>query len=304
MQFQNRKMVMVAFLVTLSLLVACGGGGGGGDTAVNSTGGGSISGTAIKGPVAGATVAALAVNSDGTMGRQIGSALTDAQGNFSLPVGNYSGPVMLRMTGGSYMDEATGTRMAMDPNDALTCAIPFMTANSKISGIHMTPMTSMAQAMAQNMSGGMTQANMTQANQAMGRYFGVSDIVMTSPMDPTLEDSGASASQDMRNYGMSIAAMSQYAKDMEMTRSAQMVTAMMNDASDGQMDGMMGNSQVTMGSGMMEGSRMMMLADAGSRGMASAMSQFLNSPMNKSGLTPQDMQALIDELIRTNGRIQ
>ena len=46
---------------------------------------------------------------------------------------------------------------------------------------------------------------------------------------------------------MSIAAMSQYAKTIGMTTSSTMVTAMMDDASDGVMNGMMGSTPVSMG---------------------------------------------------------
>ncbi len=305
MQFRNWRMAIDGFIfITFSILAGCGSGGGGDGTSSRNSSGGSINGIAMKGPVAGATVTVFAVNADSTIGRQIGSAQTDGQGKFSVLVENYSGAVMLRMTGGSYMDEATGMRMTMGPDDVMTSMIPFVGPDSKVSGIHMTPLTSMAQAMAQNMSGGMNQANMTEANQAIGRYFGVSDILMTPSMDPSIEGSGSAATQEMRNYGMSIAAMSQYAKDMGMASSSQMVTAMMNDAADGQMNGMMGNSRVTMGGGMMGGPRMMMQADTGSRGMASAMNQFLNSPMNKSGITTQDMQVLMNQLMTTNGQIQ
>jgi len=42
---------------------------------------------------------------------------------------------------------------------------------------------------------------------------------------------------------MAIAAMSQSAKDMGMDSSSSMVTAMMNDASDGVMNGLMGGTR-------------------------------------------------------------
>jgi hypothetical protein len=60
--------------------------------------------------------------------------------------------------------------------------------------------------MAQDMSGGMSQSNITTANNAMGQYFDVSDILQTTPMNTNVNGSGAGASQDMKNYGMTIAA--------------------------------------------------------------------------------------------------
>jgi hypothetical protein len=254
------------------------------------------------------------MNPDGTKGRQIGSAQTDGQGNFSMLVGNHSGPVMLQMMGGNYMDEATGSLMSMDPNNVMTCVISQITAGSTMGGIQITPLTSMAQSMAMNMSGGMNQMNITQANSAIGSYFGVNNILTTNPMDPSVNGSGSSATGDMRNYGLCLAAMSQYAKNMGMSHSSGMVTAMMNDATDGHMDGMMvnagsgmgggmmGSTQIEMGGGMM--GETMMSPDAGKKGLANAMAQFINSPLNRSGLTMQDMQDLINKLSASNGQTQ
>ena len=100
-------------------LAACGGGGGGG-----SGGGttppppvtGTVSGTAVKGPVSGGTMTAYAL-SNGAMGAKIASATTGADGSFSLSMGSYAGPVMLQMTGGTYTDEATGANMPMMAGD-------------------------------------------------------------------------------------------------------------------------------------------------------------------------------------------
>jgi hypothetical protein len=298
-------------LFSLGLITACGGGGGGSGTG---SGGGStpsvngtMSGTAIKGPVSNATVTAFSIN-NGTMGRQLGTGQTDAQGNFSISIGDYSGPVLLQMVDGDYMDEATGSMMSMQPTDVMTAAIPFMTAGSTMSGIQITPLTSMAQSMAQGMSGSMTQTNITTANNAMGQYFDVSDLLHTTPMNPDVNNSGAGANQDMKNYGMTIASICQYAKDIGIPNSSTIVTAMMDDASDGHMNGMMGNTQIQMGGGMMGGGMMaggmMMSSNAGTSGLATAMSEFIQSTMNKSGVTVQDMQTLINKLQTSNGLIQ
>jgi len=124
------------------------------------------------------------------------------------------------------------------------------------------------------------------------------------PMDPTASGSGAAANQDQRNYGMMIAAMSEYASTIGMPSTCGMVTAMMDDASDGIMNGMMGGTRIDMGGmgGMMGG--MMMQPDAGTSGLATAMTSFMQSAQNKSGLTVQDMQSLIDKLDASNGVIQ
>lgn len=296
------------------MLTACGGGGGGGDSSsgntLSSTNDVTIHGNAVKGPVSGATIAAFAINANGNPGEMIGLTHTDSSGNFSMIIGRQAGPLMIQMSGGAYMDEATGANMTMFANDIMTCAIPSI-AGSTLEGVQITPLTSMAQSLAVHMSNGMNAQNIIQANEAIGRYFGVGDILMVQPMDPMVNGSGTSATEDMRNYGMSIAAISQYARDIGMPYSSGMVTALMNDATDGRMDGMMesagmggmmGSSPVQMGGGMMAGA--MMPVDSGRSGLAYAMTDFIQSNMNHSGLGTEDMQSLLNKLMSTNGQIQ
>jgi hypothetical protein len=160
--------------------------------------------------------------------------------------------------------------------------------------------------MAQYMAGGMMSANAAAANGAVGNYFMVGDILLTSPMDPSMSGSGSGATQAQKDYGMSIAAMSQYAKTIGMTVSSSgMVTAMMKDAADGTMNGMMGSTSISMGGmggGMMGGT--MMQSSAGTTGLATAMTVFVGSSTNKSGATTTDMQTLVTKLSTSTGTIQ
>ncbi len=301
--FKKSQAVFVLMIGSLFMLFGCGGGGGGSVTTPGTTGSGMISGTAVKGPVSGGTVMAYAVN-NGAKGVMLASATTDTQGNFSMNIDNYTGPVMLLMSGGTYTDEATGSVMPMGANDVMTALIPMMASNATMTGVQVTPLTSMAQAMASTMASGMTATNSEAANTAVGHYFMVNDILHTTPMNPLVAGSGAGATQDMRNYGMTVAAMTQLAQTLGMPDSSGIVTAMMDDATDGTMNGMMGSTQITMGGGMsMMGGGTMMQSTAGTSGLGNAMTAFLGSGMNQSGLTATDMQALISRLTTTNGTI-
>ena len=295
-------LAMALGAVSTTALVACGGGGGGGDSSGSPTASiGIISGTATKGPVSGATVRAFAISND-AKGGQLGSAQTDASGNFTMRVDAYSGPMMLQLHGGSYMDEATGTRMNMLDADDMTCVVPSIsvTAGSATTGIQITPLTSMAHAWAEHMAGGMTATNITTANMRVGAaYMGPGmDILMTHPIDPTVTGSANGASIDAKNYGMMLAAMSQEAHQLGMTTSSSaMITAMHNDAEDGTMDGTMSGTPINMNGmgGMMSGGSMMSAAGTGE--LATAMTMFINGPMNRSGVTSvAEMQALMDQL--------
>ena len=89
-----------------------------------------------------------------------------------------------------------------------------------------------------------------------------------------------------------------------MTASTGMFSAMMEDASDGVMNGMMGTTVISMAGmgGMMGGG--MMQSTAGTSGLATAMTAFASSSMNVSGTAPADVQPLIDKLAASNGTLQ
>ena len=295
---RGRVLLALALVVSsASLTTGCGGGSGG---AVGATTG-TISGTATKGPVSGATMTAYAI-SNGVKGGQLGSAMTSSNGNFTITMGAYSGPVMLQLHGGSFTDEATGKHVNMLDADDMTCVIPFVTvtAGSMMNGIQVTPLTSMAHAWAQHMNGGMTATNIGDANARVGAaYVGPgADILMTHPIDPAVAGSANGASVESKNYGMVLGAMSQEALGLGMaTSSSGMSTAMTNDASDGIMDGMMMGAPIGMNGmgGMMGGGNMM--ATAGTSQLATAMSTFVANPMNVSGVTTvAEMQTLMNQL--------
>lgn len=288
--------LLLALLAAALLPAACGGGGDG----VGSGGTGIISGAVVKGPMANASVNAYAI-ANGQMGAALGSASTDANGNYSVAIGSYGGPVMLQVRAGTYQDEATGIPMTMGSEDVMAAVLPPVAAGAASSGIQVTPVTSMAQARAQQMAGGMTEANIAAANTAMGNYFAVSDILHVAPMNPLVPGSGANASPDARNYGMALAAMSQYALSLSMTNSSALVTSMMNDASDGMMDGRRGASPIAMTMGGIRGP-MAMQANAGSVGLATAMTQFAMSPANLSGLGAADVGPLVQKMSGSGGR--
>lgn len=287
---------LLLFLKTLPAAVP---GGGGGTPPPASAG--TITGHAFMGGVRSGTMAAYGVNG-GMMGALLGSSPVDASGSFSITLGGYGGTVMLRMSGGSFVDESTGTTMSMQSSDVVTSAVPSFTAGAAMSGVQVTPLTSMAQARAQSMSGGMTAANVAAANAGVGTYFGVGDILSTVPMDPVVAGSGAGAELGAKSYGMSIAAMSQYAHAIGMTGSSGMFTALMRDASDGVMNGMMGTTGISMmGMGGMMGGTMH--PTAGTSGLATAMGTFIGSPKNRSGLGATEMQALMNQLAASNGQL-
>jgi hypothetical protein len=299
----NKYLALASLGIFAVVLAGCGSSGGDTEQSVN----GIIAGSAIKGPVADADISAFSIGMDGIKGELIGSAHTNNYGNFSIMVGSHSGPVLLDMSGGHYTDEATGTIMNVSQGNIMTSAIPSFTSGEMMDEIHITPLTSMAQTLAQEMLGGMTADNIANAHNAVGTHFKISDILHVHPMDPLMNNSGTESNQDMINYGMALAAMSEYAKSMNLD-TCYVVTYFMDDISDGQLDGMMNGSGIMMRDGMMGGGMMgdstMMPVNAGTEGLSDAMEDFVHSSMNRSGVTFQDIESLIDRLHMSSGIIQ
>jgi hypothetical protein len=298
------KYLTLAYLGIFALvLVGCGSSGGDAEQTVN----GLIKGSAVKGPVANADISGFTIAMNGMKGELIGTVHTDNEGNFTLMIGSHSGPVLLEMSGGHYTDEATGTMMNVTQGDIMTSAIPAFRSGEIMDGVLITPLTSMAQTMAQNMTDGMTGENITAAHNAVGMYFDVSDILQIHPMNPLMDGAGNLADPDMIHYGMVLASMSEYAKTMNLD-TCSVVTSLMNDISDGQLDGMMGGSGIMMRgrmmSGGMMGSEMVMPTTTGTVGLAEAMEDFIHSPMNRSGVNLNDMKPLIDQMHMSSGTFQ
>jgi hypothetical protein len=300
----NRSGLMTADMQTLMNRLRVSSGRLAADGALMS-GSGMVSGTAFNGTVQGATVAAYAII-NGAVGGQLAGGTTDPEGNFSLGLGSYEGPVMLRMSGGTYTDLATAATMTMPADTVMTALMPSLEAGGA-TGIEITPLTSMAQERVRNMAGGMTAGNITAANMAIGDYFMVDDILTTPPTDPLQPGSGIDATQNSLHYGMAIAAMSQYSENIGLTDPAEIITVMMRDAADGVMNGMMdgaGISMEGMDGGMMNGgANAWMQAAAGTSGLAEAMRDFMDSAFNMSGVTAADLQILIDHLHASNGTL-
>jgi hypothetical protein len=169
----------------LALLAACGGGGGGGGGAapVAST---TISGAAVKGPVGGATVTARAAN-NGTI---LGTTTTSPLGSYSLSI-SYNGDVVLEITGGSYLDEATGM------TTTLTRLTAIINANGGSQTVNVTPLTYLAYTYAGNTSAGF---NTALSNLATQFGLGSANLLTTLPV----------VTGTTNAYGQVLRAISQY----------------------------------------------------------------------------------------------
>ena len=191
-------MVRYVFILIVSVLIAaCGGGGSGGGTNSNI-----ISGVASKGPLNGSTVYAYAIYS-GAKGAVIGSATNIVNGNYSINLGTYKGSVLLEATGGSYIDESTGTSVVLA--SPLRSVLTNVTGNTSAA---VTALTELAYQQANAAAGGLTAANAKAAITNVQTNFGVPDIVSTMPVDALNVPGSATSAQ--KTYSLALATVAQF----------------------------------------------------------------------------------------------
>jgi len=172
---------------------------GGSDSASDS---GIIQGVASKGLINDGTVTVFAVNVDGTIGTELGSGQTDADGQYSIDVGDYYGPVLVVVTGGTYTDEATGLPVA---NNQLRAAIPAVGGTVEVA---VTPLTEIAVQLA---GATLTVSQINNSNAAVAVLIGGADITETQPPDINGDMSGNTDAE--KDYTMILAAISQMVED-------------------------------------------------------------------------------------------
>ena len=240
----NRITAGVLAVCLGALLSACGGGSSSpsGNQPIS---GASISGLADKGPVSNGTVTAYAVSDAGTQGAAITQTMTDGSGHFFLTLGSYTGPVFFELTGGSYIDEATGQTVNIPTamGSGLQAVVSNVTTDSTLE-VQITPLTTLAAARARGMVGGYSAMNIDTANKQVGTYFGGIDILGTAPIDPRMINSAVGAPQQAVNYGLILAGFSEQAQTLGLANPFDLVLALAQDFSDGSFNGKSGTTPV------------------------------------------------------------
>ena len=206
---------MIVALAALSLLAACGSGGGS-TPAVNNT----VGGTASAGIIKGGTVKAFKPYSSATGAdkKQIGSDATTSlvDGSYTYNLGSYSGPVVIEVTGGSYVDEADPTAGAKTIPAGAPLRAVISSASGSVSAA-VTPLTELAVKQVRALSHTPDAATIDKANAQISDLFKV-DIINTKPLDAQASITSGSVAE--QSYTMALATISQLTKNNGQTLDA------------------------------------------------------------------------------------
>jgi hypothetical protein len=200
-------MIFSAVMLTLS---GCGGGGGD-TTAVIPPGTPTIvSGTPFKGPFdsVGSSVKIFGVDATGAkLATPLKTVQIDALGGYGpVDISPYTGTIVVEVTG-TYKDEATGVKVAMDPAGPPLRAV-ISDAKGNVT-VNVTPLTELA---VQKVGAVLTKTIIDKMNTDIGTLFKVDDIIKTKPVDATTA-AAATATAAEKSQSLVLAAISQLVKN-------------------------------------------------------------------------------------------
>lgn len=217
MKKKSKRIWLAIIGAAILNMSGCGGGGGGGSTSGGSVGSTAsagtvapvatptvVSGIASKGPLNGSTVCAFSIVA-GSKGSALGTCAGNiVNGQYSIDIGTYTGPVLFEASGGTYSDEATGT--------TVTLAAPLHSMLSNAAGgaisVAITPLTELAYQNANAISAGLTSERIQTSTASVQTNFGVADIINTMPADALNIPISATAAQ--KSYALALATVSQF----------------------------------------------------------------------------------------------
>ena len=222
----------------------------------------SVTGSIFAAPVRGASVRVQ----DGNGNDIAGPVTSAADGSYTIevPTSSLSGNLIFTASGGSYTDEASGMSTTAG---TLSAYVPGGTLAAG-SQVHATPGSTIVQRLIAQY--GLSQ---TAAETAFSNTFGYTPDSGLAPTDATNPATGASEAQKLA--GLRAAAFSQLASDMSADH-ADLLAALAQDLSDGELDGRDASGDVALGSAMLP-------ADIHNR-FATALVNFRNGGNDGTGL--------------------
>ena len=193
-----------------------------------------ITGKVAKGSVSGATVKFFALNADGTKGDLLGTTATNTDGKFTTAFMVPSSPMLAEASGGSYVNEVSGTTDILYSSDTLTAVLPAGTIQAAV-----TPLTHMAAARARTLaaSGIPLAVAVNASNIGVAQQYMLSDILGTLPASANDAAEVQASSREERNYGIVLAGLTQGAADLHV-RPIDLAAALATDMGDGILDGL------------------------------------------------------------------
>ena len=304
MTIKNRFFILPAALVltAFALLTSC----GGSSDLPPERPYGQINGYAIDSEISGGTVSVYSF-ANGVRGEKLGEGTTDSVGAFNVKVYGPSQIVLVEVTGGSYVEEASGKTVTLTNGEKLSSLVDYQMEQTASTNV--TPLTHMATALAEfKIKNGIeVKQAMDEAFGTIKDFFGI-DSRGTNSVNITNEKSGPVATlSDNVLYGFYMAGMSHWTMDASRKNkvpphttytSVGFAQIMYKDIlSDGLLDGLVPNSDNTQSDFLAMGSAVPLNADEYRSAFSIHMlAMAYSTNLNKTGLKVDDLSAAADAI--------
>jgi len=193
----------IYFLVLITLTIAgCGGGGGSPEPETTST----ISVFLTKAPISDAIC-----NLHGIADQVIAGPVSSNAGRIQFTGISYNGDVYTQCSGGSYVDEATGSTVQLAAQHIMRSVTNAIGGSSTTVSQIVTPLTEIAHRLARA-GGELSSADMATSAAEIADNFGLDGIDITQ-VQPTSLDNINGNTRDSDRYGIALAAVSQMLED-------------------------------------------------------------------------------------------
>lgn len=191
MQIKPTKFVVALIGAAVLTLAGCGGGGGGSSPlATSST---TISGSAIKGPLAYAKIS-IYKTANGVRGNLLQTVTSDANGSYTATITDYSGVVLVEASATAetrMFDEATGKTVT--PTLGFTMRASFVAQSGTTYSTQINPYTELATATALAATGGLSSTNVEQYNSALAAALQFNPLTTIATFDANNKPTNAAA---------------------------------------------------------------------------------------------------------------
>ncbi|MFP4364904.1 MAG: hypothetical protein ACLFR1_13660 [Spirochaetia bacterium] len=240
-----------------------------------------VSGTAAKGPVNGATVEIYALSEDGTRGELLATVTAGTEGDFAADIGDYAGALAVVVTGGSYVDEASGETVTLGDSDELET---LLASTEEPGSVAVTALTTIAAAQASANAADGLDTVIANANSDVADTFGLSEVDISSVIPSDMSEDATADSSSQQQYGAVQAGLTQVAEDNSLAPAdvLDLVDAMAQDFEDGSFDG-------TDAAGNALDTALSITPEQAMNGLNTAIENFMNSSENKSGVNLSEL---------------
>ncbi len=204
-----KKHFIIIILFTVWGLSACDGFGDNPNALPPERPAGTINGRVVDGTIIDSQINVYSFE-NGSIGELLASTTSNNEGSYTIELQQKNQAVLIEATGGSYIEEASGTLVNLQPGQRLRSIVNYDSGNLDV---NITPLTHLATALTeQKISQGMiAQDAIDEAVAEISGLFNI-DVIKTNPLDITDPANTALMISNGHLYGIYLAALSSYTK--------------------------------------------------------------------------------------------